>query len=236
MVNGKTNKNTRILMLYQRLLNGQHVDKASYVVEHGINERSFDRDIEDIRIFLSEIYSTNEVVYDKLTKSYYLTRKMPKYIDCMDATTMAMILLSSKTLRKDEMNGLVKIILSMVSSTDADVILKTLSCTMERYESHTTSAILKLIGDLCRVISKDTDIELSMVSDNGENVKVKVSPLEIELNDSIFYLVCARELDFAKIAQIKIEEIKSFKVLNSIFAKSYKEKYYKVKEKRYNGN
>lgn len=52
-------------MLYHQLLNGEHIDKAAFSLEHNITERSFDRDIEDIRLFLSEIFSSNELLFDK---------------------------------------------------------------------------------------------------------------------------------------------------------------------------
>ena len=61
----KCDKITRILILYKQLCDGVEVDKASFCIEHGISERSFDRDIEDIRLFLNEIYSGDDVIYDK---------------------------------------------------------------------------------------------------------------------------------------------------------------------------
>ena len=42
-------------MLYHQLLNGEHIDKAAFSLEHNIMERSFDRDIEDIRLFLISV-------------------------------------------------------------------------------------------------------------------------------------------------------------------------------------
>ena len=66
----KTDKITRILMLYHQLVNGQHINKTLFSWEHGINERSFDRDIEDLRLFLSEIYSAREIQYNKETGTY----------------------------------------------------------------------------------------------------------------------------------------------------------------------
>lgn len=46
-----TDKVTRILMLYQQLLNGNIVKKATFALEHQITERTFERDIDDIRLF-----------------------------------------------------------------------------------------------------------------------------------------------------------------------------------------
>ena len=102
----KTDKITRILILYHKLLNGEHIDKAAFSLEHNITERSFDRDVEDIRLFLSEIFSSSELLFDKISGTYYLTGEQPQYIDRMEAVTIGRILLSSTSLRYDEMMGL----------------------------------------------------------------------------------------------------------------------------------
>lgn len=39
-----------------------------------INRRTFDRDIEDIRAFFSEMYTGEEVVYDRNEDSYYMKK------------------------------------------------------------------------------------------------------------------------------------------------------------------
>lgn len=230
--NNKTDKNTRILMLYHQLLEGHHVDKEVFVNEHGINARTFDRDIEDIRLFLSEIYSVNEVVYDKQTKTYHLTEEMPRYLDQMEGTIISKILLESSVLRKDEMMGLIQTVLSTVSSSDAKAINDYLKYTKAHYSTRTKAATLKLIGDLYNIIGRGLDIEISVIRDK-EKIKVRVSPIEIELYDKKFYLVCAENLNYSEVTQICIENILEFKILESKLAQDYKKKYYKEKEKKH---
>ena len=107
----KSDKITRILILYKQLCDGIEVDKTSFCVEHGISERSFDRDIEDIRLFLSEIYSGDDVIYNKKENVYYLKNERPVFIDRMEATVIAKILFSSKAFSSKEMEGLFEILL-----------------------------------------------------------------------------------------------------------------------------
>lgn len=230
--NNKTDKNTRILMLYHWLLNGHHVNKDAFVNEHGINGRTFDRDIEDIRLFLSEIYSADEVVFDKQTKAYYLTGETPGYSDRMEAAIISKILLESAALREDEMMGLLQTVLSTVSSSDARAINEYLKSTKAHYDTRTKAAILKLIGDLYTVIDSGTDIETFMVRDK-EEIKVRVAPIEIELCNGTFHLVCAEDLDYSKIVRYRIEDILGFKKLKSKLAQIYKKKYYEEKEKKH---
>ena len=62
----------RVLSLYTRLMNGAVINKATAAVEFGVNERSIQRDIDDIRNYLADqgtddSYS-NSIVYDRSAK------------------------------------------------------------------------------------------------------------------------------------------------------------------------
>lgn len=44
-------KITRMLILYSSLMNGEEINKTIFCFENDCSPRSFDRDIEDIRLF-----------------------------------------------------------------------------------------------------------------------------------------------------------------------------------------
>ena len=44
----------RVLDLYQRLQNGEIVNKSNAAVQYTVNERSIQRDIQDIRTFMEQ--------------------------------------------------------------------------------------------------------------------------------------------------------------------------------------
>ena len=46
-------KITRMLSLYSKLINGEGVNKTIFCFENDCSPRTFDRDIEDVRIYLS---------------------------------------------------------------------------------------------------------------------------------------------------------------------------------------
>jgi predicted DNA-binding transcriptional regulator YafY len=64
---------TRVIILYSRLIHGEKIKKDVFCAKYGISTRTFDRDIDIIRGALSELYSANEVVYDKKINQYYIT-------------------------------------------------------------------------------------------------------------------------------------------------------------------
>ena len=222
----RTDKNTRILMLYDALLNGYGVDKKIFSMEHGIDERSFDRDIEDIRLFLSESFSGEELLFDRGTNTYYLTGTRPKYMDRMEATVISKILIESGLLRKDEMQGLLDSITSSVTERDATAIEDYLLQDIKNYKSDIDVAVLKFVEDLYVVIRGGHDIEIII-----KDKTIKVSPLEIISKNKSFYLVAAEEYSLENIIQINIQDIVRFKTLFSTCAENLKQKYFKIEEK-----
>lgn len=71
-------KITRVLLLFYRLSRGEWISKANFSLEYGITGRTFDRDIEDIRLFLSELYTSSELIFDRKTNSYYISNLFGK--------------------------------------------------------------------------------------------------------------------------------------------------------------
>ena len=71
-------KNNRILGIYTRLLEGHVIRKSEMAVKYGVNERSIQRDIEDIRQFLEdgviEDAIPNSIIYAYKERGYRMER------------------------------------------------------------------------------------------------------------------------------------------------------------------
>lgn len=74
----KRSKVDRVLGIYSRLLDGNIVNKVEMSGLYGVDERSIQRDIEDIRSFLEkdikDIGYAKDVVYDRQRHGYRLTQ------------------------------------------------------------------------------------------------------------------------------------------------------------------
>lgn len=94
-------------MLYFQLIKGHIVSKEDFCREYEVTQRSFDRDIEDIRLFLSEAYSGSELRYDRKRNGYFLTNlNVSKELTSMEIILLLTILRESRALRTDEFDGL----------------------------------------------------------------------------------------------------------------------------------
>ena len=76
MEENRNDKIQRILGIYIKLLEGRIVNKQTEAAIYGVNERSIQRDVNDIRDFLEldagETGVVNSVVYDRMQKGYRL--------------------------------------------------------------------------------------------------------------------------------------------------------------------
>ena len=70
-------KSYRVLDMYARFCKGENINKKEESIRFGVDERSIQRDIDDIRAFLDEesIATTGvrSIKYDRLRNGYILT-------------------------------------------------------------------------------------------------------------------------------------------------------------------
>lgn len=105
-------KVNRVLGIYTRLMNGAIINKTGEARRYNTSERSIQRDIDAIRNYLDETEDNggiiNTVVYDRANKGYRLERIYDIKLTNPEILAICKILLDSRALRKDEMDGLIK--------------------------------------------------------------------------------------------------------------------------------
>lgn len=74
----KHSKNSRTLSIYIRLCAGKLINKAEEANRFGVDERSIQRDIDDIRAFLEDQKTersteSREIIYDRVHKGFTMT-------------------------------------------------------------------------------------------------------------------------------------------------------------------
>lgn len=106
----KNGKIERILGIYTKLLSGNIVNKLKEAQEYGVNERTIQRDIEDIRSYMeTEAERTgciNSVVYDRIKKGYRLEQIYKMKLTNSEVLAVCKILLDSRAFTKKEMTDM----------------------------------------------------------------------------------------------------------------------------------
>ena len=94
----------RIINLYNRLNDGEILVKADEASRFEVNERSIQRDLDDIRAyFANDPESNRELVYDRTKHGYVLVHNQKKNLTNSEILTVCKILLESRSLTKAEM-------------------------------------------------------------------------------------------------------------------------------------
>lgn len=108
----QNDKTQRILYLYEKLLRGEVLYKAQVAQKFGVNEKSIQRDIEDIRIYLwdrkAEGEIENDIIYDREYRGYRLEREEQIRLSNAEILAVTKILLDSRAFTKDEMMSLLE--------------------------------------------------------------------------------------------------------------------------------
>lgn len=230
-----TDKITRILALYNQFISGKQVNKANFCQEFNILPRSFDRDIEDIRLFLSESYSFNEVNYVKEANAYQLSHMVNKKLSGEETVVLASMLFSLKTFRKDELEELLKNLIDVTELQYRESLYRIIRNKIESYGSlKTDRASLKIQWDMERCILKRKMITLDYQKGNGEYVKRSVKPMEILYDDGYVYLVAYRcGENYRYPAFYRLDRVDSFKVEEGVFTDRELDEYKKLDIRSY---
>lgn len=125
----KNGKIERVLGIYTKLLNGYIVNKAAEANEYGVNERSIQRDVDDIRNYLElEAVNSgciNNVIYDRLNKGYRLEKVQKRSLTDEEIVEICKILLKSQEIDSQEMSKMVeKLISSCVPKNNKKIIFR----------------------------------------------------------------------------------------------------------------
>lgn len=204
-------KITRMLILYSSLMNGEEINKTIFCFENDCSPRSFDRDIEDIRLFLSESFSVLELNYNRVNNNYYIKGAKRQQMEVMEYLFIEKILQDASVLRNDEFGILKNHLLmntrdssKMITSPNKDYVLY-------KPPEH-NKALLKIHGDLELAIRNQKYIRMVYQDDLGTKHMCDVAPCAIRYKVGNLYFIGYIENE-SKFLSIELERVYSFEIL-----------------------
>jgi predicted DNA-binding transcriptional regulator YafY len=190
-------KNARTLDMYCRLCEGKTINKKDEAIRFGVDERSIQRDIDDIRIFLSDQsavneYDTRTVVYDRTKEGYVMKGYEGSLMTNDEVLAVSKILLESRAFTKKEMRSILdKLIAGCVPEKNmklvSDLIANEKYHYVElRHQSVVKDKLWKLGEEIrdCRLIEITYQKQVS----SKEKVKRVIQPIAILFSEYYFYL------------------------------------------------
>lgn len=186
-------KTFRLLNLYERLNRGETVNKKEFANAFGISEKSVQRDIDDLRVYLAECYENGDdvtVEYSYIKNGYYLVKKDKEFLTNEEILGIAKILLESRAYNKEELEGLIdKLLLQATPSARMNIKEMILNEKFHYIPLKHNKPLLNAIWELSENIYNKTVIEFDYVRKDNVASHKAVKPLSIMFSEYYFYLI-----------------------------------------------
>lgn len=216
----KSDKMKRVLGIYTKLTNGYLINKAEEAVNYGVNERSIQRDIDDIRNYLEEdgerIGCINSVIYDRINKGYRLEQIYKMKLSNSEVLAISKILLDSRAFTKKEMTDMLdKLISCCVPESNRKLVTDLVSNEAFHYvEPRHKTKFIDMMWDIGQAVRGCNYIEIDYARTKDKAIVTrKLKPVAILFSEYYFYLT----------AFIEDEEVrKDFDVINDSFPTIYR--------------
>ena len=233
-------KSNRILSIYTRLLNGEVINKAYEAERYGVDKRSIQRDLDDIRAFLDERRADNgvheEIVYSRSLGGYCLRSDESKLLTNGEILAVCKILLESRAFRREEMEQIIKKLVNRCVPEQKKKLVKELvSNEMFHYiEPHHGRKFLQTLWELGTAVKEYRFISVTYEKQNGDIAKRILKPVGIMFSEYYFYLTAfiegADKSEFHNPDDLfptiyRIDRIRELKLSDKHFDIPYKERF-----------
>lgn len=226
----KGNKGFRLLNIYERLNKGEVVCKEELARDFGVSLKTIQRDIDDLRAYLTEAHFTEieaTIKYDKAKNGYYLVRLEREWFTNEEVLALSKILLESRAFRKDELSELMKKLLMQTSDKDRKTVEDIIHGEYMSYiPPRHNKRLLSLVWNLSAIVKSHKIITFSYTRQDGKKSVKKVKPVAIMFSEFYFYLIAymaEADKDFPIV--FRIDRMEDIKETGEIFSVPYKDKF-----------
>ena len=237
-----TDKVERTLGIYTKLMNGALVNKATEATNYGVNERTIQRDIDDIRNYLEqrgvEDGIVNSVIYDRANKGFKLEQIYKLKFTNPEILAICKILLDSRAFTKKEMEGMLdKLVDTCVPKTNQKLVKELILNEEFHYiEPRHKSVFIDKMWEIGQAINANKFIEVDYKRTKDKAlVTRKLKPVAIMFDEMYFYMAAFIDdedvrKDFNVLEDLsptiyRIDRIQRLKVLDEKFNIPYKDRF-----------
>jgi len=234
----KESKNFRTLDMYVRLCEGKIINKVEEARRFSVDERSIQRDIDDIRAFLDERSTSSgdgrTIEYDRSKKGFIMAGAEPSMMTNSEILAVAKILLESRAFTKREMKVILdKLIEGCVPLKNMKLVSELISNEKYHYvELNHKEYIQDKLWEIGFDIQEHNlvSIRYARASAPRESIKRILEPISIMFSEYYFYLnafIVEQEPSGKYVhkynypAIFRIDRIKNYKKLDEKFKVAY---------------
>lgn len=242
MENDYNDKVSRVLSLYQRLMEGEVIDKEAEVAKYSVSARSIQRDISAINNFFEQEAEKSGVIntieYDKKKGGHYLSQIHKTKLTNSEILAICKILLDSRAFTRKKMQHILDILVDRCAPQEGKAVVQDLIKNEEFHYIELTnkSEFVDKMWDIGLAIRNCNYLELEYKkSTNNKVVKRRVKPVAIMFSEFYFYLTAFIDdekvkanfqvIDDAFPTIYRIDRIAGYKVLDEHFKIPYGDRF-----------
>lgn len=235
----KDHRINRILSIYQRLSKGHILTKNQLALEFGVNNKSIQRDIEQLRFYFANRleYAGLELKYSRSYQGYYLIGNETYSLNKEDILLIVKVLLASRALNRKEMNDLINILIHQLDASDQKLVKELVGNELFNYVplKHNVD-LMDNVWELSKIILNQQIIKVTYVCHNHERLHRHLKPLSIMFSEFYFYLIAYMEetqddvfsdetLNDDYLRVFRVDRLESYQILNQNFYLPYSNRF-----------
>lgn len=230
----------RIIKLYSSFLEGKVVNKKEEAERFEVNQRTVQRDIDDIRMcFANDLKMNWQIVYDRHKNGYVLLRDGEERLNSQEILMLCEVFLQSKLLVKEEMFSIVdKLVQACVSREEKKKIVSLLAKEKMQYEEPEHGKRLQqMMKDISDAIYTQRVVQIHyLINVETEPVWQVVQPVGIVFSEKHLYLTAyvhikdeetryVKEKRHKQSVVYRLDKIIDYSILQEHFHVPYKNQY-----------
>lgn len=234
----ENDKVSRVLAIYTKLMNGAVIDKEEEARRYGVNKRSIQRDIDDIRDYLGKTNDKGKVYesvqYDYKKKGYHLKHIYKMKLKNSEILAICKILLESRSMNKKEMTDILERLIKECVPIENQKTIREFVANEEFHyiEPQHKESFIDKMWEINQAIQEHRYIELEYKrTKEKEAIKKKLKPVAILFSEYYFYLTALIDNEVTRgdfniikdsfLTMYRIDRIGKLKVLDEKFHTPY---------------
>ena len=225
-----TSKTFRMLNIYERLNKGEALSKDRLSLEYDVNQKTIQRDIEDLRCYIQEKHyeeKDSTIKYDRALKGYKLIKFQREWLTNEEIMAVCKIILESRAFCKDELDLIIKKLLEQSLPEHTTHINKIIKSEQINYVPlQHNKKLISMIWELSEAINKNEKISIDYTRQDNNRRERIVKPVSIMFSEFYFYLIAYNEDTDKEIPIVyRIDRINNYKNLHEKFDIPHSEKF-----------
>lgn len=178
----------RLIALHDRLSKGETIAKATILKKFGIDSKTFQRDIDKLRIYYSE-NCLGEIIYDR-KHNHYRVDSSPDQLTKQEIFAICKILIESRALNKSEFTTIIEKLLKLCQKEEAKQVYKAINNEKVNYiELQHGKALINEIWELRQCITEQQVIQIDYRRADNQLKHHELKPVGIVFSEFYFYLL-----------------------------------------------